>query len=279
MPTYLATRAPMNGGYDDAGAEAIEFRSDNAAAAEAYALMHDLRLDGILKSKDAAGAVEKNDPAEDWKTSAPDKGDRVVTKKQKATICQLAAAVFKDLDEMGLIDAPGSSASERSQNWRRAEVQKCTGLDSLTKCRNSHYRKLYDHFSSLTGKQYNNPQMKCTGKQSAGMSDTMESREQAIYLISTALAKHEQVVSSPQTAPEISYSVHAKEKGGALRAGYILAIARNQNKEHALRDFSDIIKLPFARLDNLLYTTRNRIAAREGRGNTRSRNKSQSKKK
>lgn len=279
MPKYIATKAAPDGSYDAAGAVSHEFSAAHAAAAEAYCLMHDLRLEGVYKGGATAGDMEKNDPAEQWKKpGGPLKGDRPLSKKQKATLCQLAAAVFRDLDDLGLADAEGSSNTERMQNWRREEVRKVTGLDSLTKCRNSHYRRIHDHLSTMTGKQYESPQMKCTGPQTSER-DTMEAREQAINLINCALAKHEQVVNSPETAPEVHASQHAKEKGGPLHPGYILAIARNQNKAADLRHIGDLVKLPFEKLDNLLSTTRNRIAAREGRGNSRNRNKSQRKKK
>jgi len=252
--------------------------SYNLAAAEAYCIMHGMRFDGEYHGEAAAGGIEENDPADDWKntpaTSGPSKGDPLLSKKQKATLAQLANGVFNDLDELGLIDVDGDTKYKRLANWRHDETKKACGKSSLTQCRNSDYRKIYDWFSAMTGRSYN-PQMHCTGKQSGQRGDTMERREQLIILIEEALMEHARVVSEPRNEAERAASQIAQVNGGSIGEGYILSIARAKNKHADLKHFGDLIKLKSVPLEQLLYTTRNRIAAREGRGSTKNRNKNQ----
>lgn len=244
----------------------VTFPSENREAAEAYCLMHDLE---IQESRN-----------QNQETSEPSyyKGNALLSKKQKAVICQLAAAVFNDLDKMGLIEAEGKTKAQRLTNWRRDQVKKSVGQDSLTTCRNDHYRRISDWFSSLTGVDYTkhgNPQHKCTGPQTNQRGDTMERREQLIKLIEQDLNEHLRVCQDPKGMKEIAASQVADVKGGPIGEGYLMSIAKAKNARAGLSDMASLITLPAAKLEQLHFTLRNRIAAREGRGTPSSRNKRQ----
>ena len=174
MPVYLATQPDKTGRYDSLHAKSIRFDADNRAAAEGYCLMHNLRLDGLFQGEAPAGDMEENDPADDWKKpqQGPRKGDPLLTNDQKATLSILIKKVFTDLDEMGLVGAEGDTTAKRLKAWRYEETRKAVGIASLRECRNSHFRRIHNHFSSMTGKQYDSPQMLATGPQS-GTNDTM----------------------------------------------------------------------------------------------------------
>ena len=55
----------------------------------------------------------------------------------------------------------------------------------------------------------------------------------------------------------------------------MMAIARGKNPSATLYESGCLITLTAAKLEQLLWTLRNRIAAREGRGKTANRNKNQ----
>jgi hypothetical protein len=68
---------------------------------------------------------------------------------------------------------------------------------------------------------------------------------------------------------------YASIKGGVINEAYLMAIAKAKNPGHTLYDSGCLLKLPASRLEQLLFTLRNRIAAREGRGDSSKRNKGQ----
>lgn len=77
-----------------------------------------------------------------------DRSHAGLTDKQKAVVCQLAATAFAFQRKHGLIEE-----GVKLEAWRRAEQLAAVGVDSLTKCRQSHYRALRGHFEALAGKQ------------------------------------------------------------------------------------------------------------------------------
>jgi len=261
MKTYIATHPKTS--------ETHRFESQNRESAEAYCLMHGLEIqESRVKSQETS---RQSDEPTYYK------GNYLLSKKQKAVLCQLAAGVFSDLDDLGLIDepaAPGESKAQRLTKWRRSEVKKATGKTSLTKCRNSDYRKLHNHFALMTGKNYN-PQNHCTGPQTNQRGDTMERREQIIALIEEELMKHARVVTDPANGDECAASQIAQDKGGSIGAGYFMSIAIAKNKSANLSDLASLVTLPARQLEQLHYTLRNRIAGREGRGEVKKRNKKQ----
>jgi hypothetical protein len=88
----------------------------------------------------------------------------------------------------------------------------------------------------------------------------MEAREQFVARLSEALREHAQ-------------SGH--EHAGQIGEAYVMTVAKRKNPKRTLTDFASLVTLPAKQLEDLLWTIRNRIAAKEGRGQTENRNKKQ----
>ena len=190
---------------------------------------------------------------------------------QKATISQAASTAFHIQDRAGMVEIRGSD-TQRLNDWRHEQQLEVTGHASLRECGNNHYRSLMAHFLILAGKDATAYQhLTTTGRyrDHSPAADTHEARESARHLISMELTQHGRrcLTGEPEYSAAIAAHVHAK--GGCIPAAYITAIAKAQLAGRALDS------LTAAELTRLLYTTRNRIAAREGRGVVAKRNKSQ----
>jgi len=190
---------------------------------------------------------------------------------QKATLCQLARQAFDHQDALGLIDVAGSSDNARFQAWRRAEQLRAVGIDSLTECRNSHYRTLRGHFNVLLGREDKGfRDFTRTGRvrDRGPVEDTHEAREMWRKKILDELLAHGRRCDPASPDFDAAIACVVKEKG-RITAHYIVQIAKRQNAG------KDLGSLPADKLRLIYYTCRNRIAAREGRGETADRNKGQ----
>jgi hypothetical protein len=192
---------------------------------------------------------------------------------QKAVISRTARTAFLIQDEAGLVEGTGSE-SARLAAWRH-EQQLAAGCPaSLRACGNNHFRALMAHFLCLAGRDDSafRYQLK-TGrvKDHGAIDDTHENRETQRRLIVEALLAHGRRC-EPQAA-EYDPAVAAKvvEKGGIITQGYVVQIAKAKNKGKSLDS------LTARDLAQVLYTVRNRIAAKEGRGTPARRNKTQRK--
>jgi hypothetical protein len=191
---------------------------------------------------------------------------KLLSHLQKARLNILAKQAFERLDAMGLIDSGVTLTA-----WRRGEQEKATGIASLTECRNSHFRPLMAHFLAAAGMEdraFKTSMRTGRVKDHGPAEDTHEAREMWRTKIMMELLAHGRRCdpASPDFDPAIACAV--KEKG-VITAAYIVQIAKFQNKG------KDLATLPADKLRQIYYTCRNRIAAREGRGKTADRNKSQ----
>lgn len=198
----------------------------------------------------------------------PAAGNPPLSPKQKKALNAEARRSYRHLRELGLTD-------ESYDDWRHSQVKARTGRAGLTKCQHSHYRLLMAHFRHLRGAGPAPPH----GQQSGEGGDSATRREQLLALLANELGHHHRRVDHPATPAERAASVAANANGGPIGEAYLLTIARAKNSGHAIADTGALLTLPASRLEQLLYTLRNRIAAREGRGETRRRNKSQRRKK
>lgn len=189
--------------------------------------------------------------------SARDGGGNLLTRKQKASLAQLARKAFDHLDDLGLLtDVPGGSTSARFAAWRRAQQAEAVGHASLTTCSNDHFRPLRAHFNALLGRDdvaFQDHMRSGPGHTATDADDTREARERIKALIAQAVRDHQAA-------------------GGTIGPAYVLTIARRKFRRPRLSDFLD---LSAGQLSQLLYTVCNRIAAKEGRGDTTQRNRSQ----
>ena len=140
--------------------------------------------------------------------------------------------------------------------WRYAQLGMVVkGCKSFRHVPAKLYNKVKNHFRRLRGAApAGNPQ--AHRKQSGEKGDSLQHREQMLYLLAKELGEHAKRAETNDTC---------KAKGGALGEAYLMTIARMKNKGHTLGDIGDLIKLPVSRLEQLLFTIRNRIATREGR--------------
>lgn len=196
----------------------------------------------------------------------PAKGARGLSPRQITTLACEAQKTHRALSNMGVV-------TDSFEDWRHAQVWACVRREGLRDCEGRHYRKLLDHFRKLRG-------VKTTGggsdrRQSREGGDTLERRQQLIHQIAHELGHHARRVDKPLNAGEAACADHAIEKGGAIGEAYLVKVAAAKNPGQSIADVGDLIKLPASRLEQLLYTMRNRIAAREGRGEAGNRDKKQ----
>lgn len=192
---------------------------------------------------------------------------------QKAAISQTARQAFDIQDRAGQVDGWGSD-SKRFETWRREQQAQAVGIASLRECGNNHYRPLMSHFLCLAGKHdtaFTYTVKTGRVKDHGQAEDTHESRETRRALIMQALVDHGHRCDnlSDRYEPHTAASVAAK--GGLITAGYVIAIAKGKCRGKALDS------LTATQLDQILYTVRNRISAREGKGDTQKRNNAQRK--
>ena len=169
---------------------------------------------------------------------------------------------------------PGNSQSARLKAWRHAQQIACTGLGSLCECENNHYRALRDHFRLLAGLDVSYDDLTRTGRVwvQGTEDDTHEAREEYRTLILTALIEHGNRISETHRAYDATVAAKVRENGGMITNGYVVALAKGKCAGKPLD------RLTARQLYEILCTVKNRISAREGRGTSRTRNKSQARK-
>lgn len=192
---------------------------------------------------------------------------------QKASISQIARDAFLVQDRAGLVDETGSE-SARLAAWRHAQQVAAGCPASLRECGNNHYRALMAHFLCLAGRDDSafRYQMR-TGrvKDHGALEDTHENRETQRALLVEALNTHGRVCDPLSAEYDEAVATTVADKGGIITAGYVINIARHKCKGRSLDS------LTAGELKQILWTVKNRIAAKEGRGKTAKRNKSQRK--
>lgn len=199
-------------------------------------------------------------------------GGKPLSRDQKAAICQLAKIAFDRQDALGLVEVDCASQSARLAEWRRAQQLAAVGIDSLTECRNEHFRTLRAHFSTLAGREdraYRDYTRTGRVRDRGPAEDTHEAREATRKLILDELLAHGHRCDPRR--PEFNRLIAEKieANGGMITQNYVIAIAKAKCRGRK------IDSLTAEELRQILYTLRNRIASREGRGSRYNRNKGQ----
>lgn len=230
--------------------------------------------------------------------------------KEKQMLATAAGQAFKHQVSLGRVE-PGQSFDE----WRHDQVRDVVGKDGLRACAHAEFRPLLAWFQKLAGldEKAFATQMR-TGKVTTGgpADDTREARETIAHEMRIRLEDHIeladrswpdllhiwtdrsradwQIYGAPgEPWPGLDSKFLAKatlrkeaieKNGGAIRVGYLVAIARMKTRRPDLTLGPD----PFAglaercsvnQLRQLLSTLVNRINAREGLGAAGTRNKKQ----
>lgn len=209
-------------------------------------------LAAIAASKKSAPARPKQAVPKTTDNEALDWSQTPLSNLQKARIAQLAAQAYKAQKYLDLT----------LEEWRRSEQEIACGRSSLRECTQVHFLSLVAHFQALAGdKAESKKTWSRTGrvKDSGIMHDTHENRQTAMAKITEALKEHQAAMALTGQPPAVTYP-------------YVLAIVKNQHKK-------PIDQLTATQLQRLLFTVTNRISAKEGRGHSRNRNKSQRRRK
>lgn len=193
--------------------------------------------------------------------------DRPLTNKQIKALVTEARRTYDALRALGV-------AGQTFEAWRHAVVHATVRRAGLRQCANRHYAALRRTFRELRGAAPG-PKAAASRRQSREGGDTMERREQLMHRIANQLGLHAKRVESPITQADMACAAAATLKGGPITEQYMLAIARAKNRAETFEDAGDLLKLPASKLEQLLWTITNRIAAREGRGDPADRNKKQ----
>ncbi len=207
--------------------------------------LRDMLLGGDLP-RPAKAPVHKNG------RPAPHVGARPLSAKQKGILSQIAADAFAIQSRLGLVD-PGVKLDA----WRHAEAI------AAVKCRISeaeqrHYLPLKGHFQSLAGK---------TGvrtlKALVAPADDPD-RQAAAQALRTELARFAQIPDKD-----------GRPMGDHRAEAYLLACAKHKGTVQPATVATIRETWPVAKIWALVYTLRNRIAAKLGVGYPSDRNKSQ----
>lgn len=239
----------------EAGQKSFEFGTPDGEAARAMCDAHGWELIRVYEPGKHS----------DRPKAQPAAGDPPLTAKQLKCLVTEARRTFDMLSNMGNI-------ADTFDAWRHDTVYQAVRREGLSKCQNSHYRKLLSVFRAMRGAP--DPGGQPNRCQSREGGDTAERREQLLALIAQELGSHARRVLKPYAGEE-TLAAHAVAKGGPIGEAYLLAMAKGKNPGQTLHDCGCLLKLPASRLEQLLFTLKNRIAAREGRGDPSKRNKKQ----
>jgi hypothetical protein len=227
-----------------------------------------------------------------------------------AEIKPLVIAARKAFDrhsQAGLLDD-----GETFDSWRHQQCMEAVGKPGITACNHGDFQPLLAHFQTLAGDDAAafRSLMK-TGKPTdhAAPGDTFEIRRQIVHSISVHLLSHIRLAETSQAqllAEAIGYhhqsqgdlpwegsssaqafrvlmarkdAVAAKGKG-PINVGYLVWLTRQKTRRPDLQLGKDwqaglADRCTASQLDQILFTIINRIAAVEGTGDRKSRNKSQ----
>jgi hypothetical protein len=168
-----------------------------------------------------------------------------------------AKAAFDKQAELGL-------AESDFDTWRREQVHAAVGRSGLSACDHGDYRPLMAHFKILSGDDAGAFQDLMHTGPAKGHSlpgDTHEERRIIAHHIVQAIREHQST-------------------GGTINLGYVVVLARHKTRRPNLTlngDFQAALadRCTVLQLSQIRSTVINRIAAAEGRGDAKTRNRSQ----
>lgn len=205
----------------------------------------------------------------------------------------------------GLIDD-----GETFNTWRHAQVMAAVGKPGLTACSHEDFRPLRGHFLTLAGRNaaaFKDHMTSGKPTDHAEPGDTFEARRELAWTIAQALNAHLHLAqttieahiaesvhewarsnpSQPYPGPDAMWLAglhHRKSSieagGGPIDVGYLVWLTRQKTRRPDLHLGSDwqaglVERCAVSKLTQIRDTLINRIAAREGLGSTKTRNKKQ----
>lgn len=176
--------------------------------------------------------------------------------------------------------APGIPFNE----WRREEVMAAVGRDGLTACDHDHFCDLMGHFKTGAGKDDEALTWFLKGSKNTERQIAWSIAETLAAHIALAHATAEQIAATtPPRQLKRRLERHAAlldHPEGPLSFDYLVSIVRDKTRRQDLTLTADLKtslaeRCTAGQLAQIRFTLVNRIAEREGRGNTCDRNKSQ----
>lgn len=194
----------------------------------------------------------------------------------RAKLGFLARRAFEFQIAQGFIDR-----TTDFEEWRHDQVMQAVRRPGISACDGIHFRRLKGHFEMLAGqdaaafKSYTS-----TGKvkDHGPAHDTHEEREKWFALMRADIDQHLALGNTPELqvpSMELECWMAIRDAGGPIRHPYAVDIAMDVFGVPTMQ-FEDLVKrLGADQLKLLHHTIRNRITAKEGRGDSKARNKSQ----
>lgn len=209
--------------------------------------LRDAILAGAARERSTAPAPKEAQPgvpeprAHRTGRRSPTVSGRPLTARQKAVLCQMAAAAYRVQNDCGLV-----AEGERLEDWRRAQQLEAVGVPSLREAKQAHYLALRGHFEALAGRR----DAATLARMTADAEDV--DRQAAAEAMRRELRRFAELPDAEGRAQ------------GAHRAeAYLLAIAGDRARGLRPESIRQIAETwPPDRIWTLVYTMRNRIARR-----------------
>lgn len=203
----------------------------------------------------AAGPPKAAKPAPVHKNGSPTRSwaHRPLTDLQKSTLSRLAKAAYALQDRCGLVD-PGVNADA----WRHAESRSVVGC-RISEATQGHYKPLRGHFSALAGKTDLDTFNDATAAPDA------PDRAAIAQALRNELARFAQLPDKD-----------GRQTGVHRAEAYLVSIAKHRGHLDPQTPIATILEVwAPEKIEGLVNTMRNRIAAKLGVGKIANRNKSQ----
>lgn len=202
--------------------------------------------------------------------------------KEIQPLIMAARSAYNRQSECGLLEN-----GETFDAWRHRQCMDAVGRPGITACNHADFRPLLAHFQTLSGDDataFGN--LLKTGKptDNAAPGDTHETRRILAHQIAEAIEAHTQLAAAdPATIgpDEIARQTSIASKGkGPISVGYVVYLVRQKTRRPDLtlgKDWQAGLadRCTTAQLTQIRHTVINRIAAAEGTGTTKRRNKTQ----
>lgn len=213
-----------------------------------------------------------------------------MTPREIQPLLMAARKAFDCQERAGLLDE-----GEKFDAWRHRQCMEAVGKPGLTACHHADYKPLLAHFQTLAGDDsaaFENLMKSGKAKDHGPTEDTHEERRQLASVIADALAWHAYlaVTSIEEIARDygagkpagwLSRMIDCQQAiakhGRPINIGYLVYLVRQKTKRPDLTLGNDwqaglAERCTVAQLAQIRNTVINRIAAVEGRGETRNRN-------
>lgn len=213
------------------------------------------------------------------KATAPRKSTAKAKIRGNITNAEIQRLIMVALEAYRLQD-PGISFDE----WRSEQVMEAVNRDGLTACDSGHFCDLMGHFFAAAG----NEQQAMYWFMRAGKNAERQTAFRIVELLRShqALSKATEADLATSTPPRsLKRRLEARANlldhpEGPLTVAYLLTIVRDKTRRPTLEFGPDLKaflaeRCTVSQLIQIRFTLVNRIAEREGRGNTSDRNQSQ----